>query len=453
VSTFGERLRAVRTAAGLSQSALAGDGLSASYVSRLEAGQRTPSREIVHQLADKLGCSATELLDGEPSEREARIELELAFARLAVEHGESTQARERLQRLLTEAGIPARVRDEIQLQLSVACERSGDLPAAVKVLTPLFERACQEDAAHPTHLVVTVVGMRLVGCYIDSGDVNQAIVLGEQALECARAQNLSGTTQFYRLAATVMSAYMERGDWTHASLWAESLLSEATRQQTAIGQAAIYWNAAALAERQGNLSTALGMAERALAHLSEQENTRDYARIRLTLAGILLVADPPDVERAADLLGRCAGDLDDLGSPVDQSNWNIAMAQVYLYRGDLLEAEIRARRAVQLLSRSAPPAHRAVALMTVHDVLTARGSSAGDLLEQAFEELAVATPTRWTALDWRALAERLVDTDPPLAIRAFRMALDGAGVRDRTASLRRTVQLLRDRPPVPAAKQ
>ena len=453
MSTFGERLRAARIAAGVSQSALSGEGVSASYVSLLEAGKRTPRPEIVQQLAGRLGCSVSELLDDEASDRAARIELEVAFARLAVEHGEPAEARDRLERVLTEDELPTRLRDEIQFRLSVAYERAGDLAAAVRAVTPLFERACRPEAPSPTHLVVTVVGMHLVGCYIDSGDLNQAIVLGERALDCARAQALAGTTQFYRLGATVMSAYLERGDWTHAALSAESLLSEATRQQSAVGQASIYWNAAMLAERQGRLATALGLAERALAHLSEQENTRDYARVRLALAAILLTADPPDVARAADLLERCAGDLEDLGSPIDQGGWHIATAQVHLHRGDLPEAEARARQAVRLRSRSAPSADRAVALMTLRDVLAARGQDAGDLLEQAFDALAGATPTRWTALDWRALAERLVEAgNDTLAVRAFRSALDGAGVRDRTAALRHQVRVLRERATVSAER-
>lgn len=50
--TFGEALRAARERAGWSQSRLAVEaGYVASYISRLEAGQREPSRETVAHLA------------------------------------------------------------------------------------------------------------------------------------------------------------------------------------------------------------------------------------------------------------------------------------------------------------------------------------------------------------------------------------------------------------------
>src|SRR5918912_1422768 len=100
VTTFGERLKTLRRAAGLSQTELAGDGISPSYVSLLEAGRRTPSPAVAALLAAKLGCSTNELLDGEPSEHERRIQLELAYAELALRHDGSADAMNRLRTLL-----------------------------------------------------------------------------------------------------------------------------------------------------------------------------------------------------------------------------------------------------------------------------------------------------------------------------------------------------------------
>lgn len=54
---FGRRLRQLRTAKGLTQRELAGDSLSVSYVSLLEAGRRTPTDGTVRVLASTLGCT------------------------------------------------------------------------------------------------------------------------------------------------------------------------------------------------------------------------------------------------------------------------------------------------------------------------------------------------------------------------------------------------------------
>ena len=51
----GRRLRDARVAAGLSQRQLAFQGCSAAYLSRLEAGQRVASLQLLRKIAAKLG--------------------------------------------------------------------------------------------------------------------------------------------------------------------------------------------------------------------------------------------------------------------------------------------------------------------------------------------------------------------------------------------------------------
>jgi len=58
-------LRAAREGVGLSQRALAFSGCSAAYISRLEAGERIPSLQLVRELARRLGISESYLLSGD----------------------------------------------------------------------------------------------------------------------------------------------------------------------------------------------------------------------------------------------------------------------------------------------------------------------------------------------------------------------------------------------------
>ncbi len=61
---IGERIRALRLAAGLTQEALAWDcDLDKGYLSHVEAGRRLPSLVVVFALATRLGCTAGALLD------------------------------------------------------------------------------------------------------------------------------------------------------------------------------------------------------------------------------------------------------------------------------------------------------------------------------------------------------------------------------------------------------
>lgn len=61
---LGQRIEKLRTDAGLTQEKLAWEaGLnSKSYLSRIEAGERLPSIEVLDKLARRLGCEARDLL-------------------------------------------------------------------------------------------------------------------------------------------------------------------------------------------------------------------------------------------------------------------------------------------------------------------------------------------------------------------------------------------------------
>ena len=65
---FGDRLRALRLEAGISQEELADrSGLHRTYVSSVERGQRNIALANIHSLADALGVDVRELFaDGKP---------------------------------------------------------------------------------------------------------------------------------------------------------------------------------------------------------------------------------------------------------------------------------------------------------------------------------------------------------------------------------------------------
>ena len=62
--SFGQRLRRLRLAAGLSQRDLQAPGVSYAYISRLEADSRVASVKAIRQLAPKLGVSVEYLETG-----------------------------------------------------------------------------------------------------------------------------------------------------------------------------------------------------------------------------------------------------------------------------------------------------------------------------------------------------------------------------------------------------
>ncbi len=434
MTTFAERLRLLRRAAGLSQTELAGDGLSPSYISLLESGRRRPSPAVAALLATKLGCSTSQLLDGEPSEHERRVQLELAYAELALRHDGADEAIRRLNALLSEPDLPPTTGGEATLLLASALERNGELRAAIDTLTPLFEQARAGSSA----VSLTSVAIQLCFCHHEAGDLTRAIQVGERALEACRSQGLSGTDEYFMLAASVMFAYADAGDEAHAASWAAQLIQEAEDAGSHGGRAALYWNASLLAEREGRMDDALKLSRKALAHMGELVDSRDLARLKVASAGVLLAADPPRIEEAREALVRARDELHRLGSEVDLVEFDQLRSTVALLALDPSEAEELARGATRRVPEDAAAEQLSLAHRALGDALMAQGrpEEAQQHWMNAADLLASATRGRGTALAWRDLAERFRSSgQTEAALRAYRAALDAAGVRDRTKAV------------------
>lgn len=63
-AAVGRRLLEAREAAGLSQRQIQFPGCSAAYISRIERGERTPSLQVLRELARRLGVSESQLAFG-----------------------------------------------------------------------------------------------------------------------------------------------------------------------------------------------------------------------------------------------------------------------------------------------------------------------------------------------------------------------------------------------------
>src|SRR6266487_5633026 len=78
----GQRLKRLRLARGFSQRDLSSPGVSYAYISRIEAGARTPSVKALRKLSQKLGVSVEYLETGRDIREIDDRELKLADAEL-----------------------------------------------------------------------------------------------------------------------------------------------------------------------------------------------------------------------------------------------------------------------------------------------------------------------------------------------------------------------------------
>jgi len=91
--TVGARLKQLRLERGLSQRDLSSPGISYAYISRIEAGARTPSVKALRQLAGKLGVTVEQLETGDPTPVEQGVaDAGLEFSSLTAKERRAIEA-------------------------------------------------------------------------------------------------------------------------------------------------------------------------------------------------------------------------------------------------------------------------------------------------------------------------------------------------------------------------
>lgn len=430
MTELSERLRAERIRAGLSQTALAGEDFSPSYVSLIEAGRRVPTDAALKILAERLGTTADYLRHGDKAPSEERARLEIGFARLALANGAAEEARDRLLALDLSTIAPRHHAEALEA-LASAYDALGQLEESVGVLEPLLASARAERRA----LDAAALATSLVMSYHDAGDLGRSIELGEAVLAETEAQGISGTDEHLRLAATVLWSYVERGDLLFATHRASELIRIADAHGTRRGRGSIYWNASLVAEGRGDVAEARRLTERALAYLGEGAASRDVPRLRLHYAWLVLRADPPEPQLALDQLELARASLELVGSEIDLARCIFETGRARLMLGDPVTAEELAHDGLTRLESDAI-LDTCNGRILLGDARAARGDIRGaeEAYRWAAEMLGMMSAGRESASVWRGLGDRMLEHgDLHGAVRAYDSALQEAGIR-RTAS-------------------
>lgn len=432
--TLGERVRELRVRRGLSQAALAGDSLSPSYVSLVEAGRRAPTEGALRVIAATLGTSAEYLRTGREPETLEHARLELSFAQLALLNGEAQVAKSRLESLSLERADDDLV-VQVRLAQAEAHEHLGELNQAISLLEPLVAQAREQRS----WTVLAKAGTALCACYIESGDLTRACEIGDGVLEQLGLNGMESTDEHIRLGATTIWAYHERGDLLFAAHRATLLLQTAETHGSARARGSIYWNAAIVCQSQGRIAQALTLTTRALALLGESETSRDVPRLRLHYAWLLLRSQQPDVDQALEQLALAEPALAATGSVIDLAGCAIERSRAYLHLGDVTGAEQQAHHARALLGDT-PRIESADVHVLLGDVALAKhhADQAMRHYTNAADTLALMRRGRAAAAAWRDLARRFAaNGQTARAVDAYERAFTELGLPTQTPTTHR----------------
>src|ERR671936_815521 len=177
---IGVRLKRLRLERGLSQRDLSSPGVSYAYISRIEAGARTPSVKALRMLARKLGVSGEYLETGRDLRDTDERELRIADAELELRLAEDVDAAEaKLQAILDEAAQAgdATSAARARIALGLAAAHRGNHLDAVERLEAALEDQPVPVVARPD--VYATLGQS----YAALGAPERAVRLFERCLE------------------------------------------------------------------------------------------------------------------------------------------------------------------------------------------------------------------------------------------------------------------------------
>jgi len=427
--TLGQRLRALRIERGLSQADLAGDLVSASYVSLIESDRRSPEHEVLDGLARRLGCSPLFLESGVAPEEINEQRLRLQFAKIARTSGSLPEARDQFAELANVA--TAEIRHEATWGLARTEEALGNLHEALTHLDDLLEAARLGEPGAPGLLALSNARCRV---YRMAGDFARSIEVGETALRQVRDLGLEGGEDEIRLASSLVTSYWARGDLFSAQHLASEVIGRAERLGSREAQGNAYWSASTVAAASGQLTLALELAARTVALLAESSPGRNLAGIRITYAWLLLRCDPPRLDEAEELLRHAHAVVSELAHDPYLASCETELARCALLRGDYdaairLSAEAVARGAGDNVTE--PAQARVVSGLAL--TMMGQADEGIAVILEAAEQLTAVGSHLDAAQAWRELAEVLLHLGrSEQAIDAFRRAADYAGARPAT---------------------
>jgi tetratricopeptide (TPR) repeat protein len=394
----------------MSQRQLAFPGCSAAYISRLEAGNRVASLQLLRKIAARLGADAeflatgvarehpfpSELVEADvalrmddldmardlyeralktSAEPRARAEALGGLARLALSQGDPSQAVDSIEEALRLAPSIASASPGLVRTLGKAYAEKGELESAIGV----FERAATAAAEADDLLEQVRCEVWLANAHIDSGNFGRAEELLGGAL--ARTPSSDDPGQRARIYWSQSRLHTLKGNQDAAARYARKTLELLELGEDVYNTARAHRLLAFIANERGHAQEALDEVHHGLALLGGAAGPVETAQFRIegaralvqlgrneeaaatamTIQGLLADAEPDDAGRAYTVLGDVYRQLGDnarareiweLAAELLEPGPNPYIGDVYERLGTLFEEEGRTAEALQMLKRA-----------------------------------------------------------------------------------------------------
>lgn len=345
-------------------------------MSRIEAGARTPSLQILRKFGERLGVSADYLATGREGTGSADA---LVEAEIALNTGDIDQAEALFSAARDEAGSAAHVaRSAAGLGL-VALAR-GDTSAACELLEPVL---AGNDLPRTE---ATPAVSHLTRLYCAQGRFADAFALLDRFLERARATN--DRFEIVTYSFLLANAYIDSGNFSRAEAVLGDALATARHMLDPRVRANLYWSQSRLYSSEGRPDLAAHYIQLAVATLKASEDTVWAARALLLYAFIEI--DRGHGREALELIDEARPILAASGDEVEEAVLEIERARALSLVGDEEEAVSLMLGLVPRLAE-ARPGNAAMAYTAAAAFFRKRGDTARalELYELAVERAPV----------------------------------------------------------------
>jgi tetratricopeptide (TPR) repeat protein len=343
---LGDRVRALRIAAGLTQGQLAEGRFSKEYISQIERGKTRPTEATVAWLAERLGVDPSFISSGVSTEERTKIETMLTRAEALSEghrYDEAIEAFREARPALEESWTPA-FELRVQMGEAWALQQRGEIQPAIALLQRARELAESPEFSEVERADVL---FRLGVCRYKLSSTSTALALFDEALGLAersglpcdllRAEILNWRSRCHRRQRDYVAAHE---DVERALELAQDLGDRRTMANT-------NFMASLIAQRQGHWILSRNYAQRARELYQELNDEQNVGRLLLTLGGLTLLLG--DEDQAVEHLKASFSRALDNDSPADAAQALGGLARVHLNRGEYDQADELARKALDLL--------------------------------------------------------------------------------------------------------
>jgi tetratricopeptide (TPR) repeat protein len=336
----GRRLKAARVNAGLSQRALGFGGCTAAYISRVEAGERIPSLQLLRTLAERLGVSADYLATGREADASGSRLIE---AEVALRLDDLDQAHEVYEAVLREAD---RHEDQANAEagLGQVAFRRDEIEQAIVHLERALELYGDRRLDHPA--VADVLGR----AYATSGRYEDGIAIYEEWLQAMRERaNDIETVRFEILLANTL---VDSGSYARPAELLGDALARSVKWADPVTRASMLWSQSRLHAAQKDSKLAAQYARRALEILQATELTEYTARAHQLLAFVEL--EQGNAAEALRLLRDGRALLGETVSPLETTKFKLEEARALAVLGESDDAGALAMETLALLNEVDP---------------------------------------------------------------------------------------------------